>query len=471
MRVVQVQSQIFVLEQRRRSGSHGWYKGNATDAGKSTRIPSAEASIIAGAYTCMAMCWSGVFDCMTQNYYAPKVHKNNPTGPETGSERVARGGAWYFGQHTCRSAKRLGMEPDSGMPGNMIGFRVVLDETKNEVFDRVFAQNATDSVHSSAPLESVSPKKTSEEQKLNPEQTVLKKICSLFYSDSYETFGCGCLSIIWLFVTLGFVFRQLGAEWWVLTAALAAYAFARPLLLRLAYTADDFNIRHSDKVFRELKGEAVTMALAAISIVSLPLMIAVSWFFAVPMLASFIGVGIWLRGREEEKSSPSKIIAAIQELPENLRDSVETIAHINTASAAIRDGIISMDEARSFSVLDDFLKRVEFLRSRTCPCCGVTDENRELTNACCFYDRSDLFHDPTLFACRNMVCNNCIVALDTKPVIYMCVSCHMKVAGCIKCRTYYKDRLALYSCAGCDNIFVRSVSRAIICRTQTIVYT
>lgn len=48
----------------------------------------------------------------------------DPQGPSTGSYRVFRGGSWFGGARTCRSASRGSFNPNSG--GFSIGFRVVL---------------------------------------------------------------------------------------------------------------------------------------------------------------------------------------------------------------------------------------------------------------------------------------------------------------------------------------------------------
>jgi formylglycine-generating enzyme required for sulfatase activity len=47
----------------------------------------------------------------------------DPTGPVTGNERVVRGGSWYSGSETCRSANRGLRFPDSA--DDLVGFRVV----------------------------------------------------------------------------------------------------------------------------------------------------------------------------------------------------------------------------------------------------------------------------------------------------------------------------------------------------------
>jgi formylglycine-generating enzyme required for sulfatase activity len=48
----------------------------------------------------------------------------DPQGPGTGSNRVARGGFWYFIARLCRSAFRDYGDPDYGSGG--LGFRAVL---------------------------------------------------------------------------------------------------------------------------------------------------------------------------------------------------------------------------------------------------------------------------------------------------------------------------------------------------------
>jgi sulfatase modifying factor 1 len=50
----------------------------------------------------------------------------NPTGPETGTLRVARGGCWYFTGTYCTVAYRYNVEPN--IQSFLIGFRVVSDK-------------------------------------------------------------------------------------------------------------------------------------------------------------------------------------------------------------------------------------------------------------------------------------------------------------------------------------------------------
>ncbi len=62
-----------------------------------------------------------------ESNYADDYYKmsprENPSGPETGSERVIRGGSWGFTAENCRSASRY-TDPTSER-GDNLGFRLV----------------------------------------------------------------------------------------------------------------------------------------------------------------------------------------------------------------------------------------------------------------------------------------------------------------------------------------------------------
>ncbi|MDH4240990.1 MAG: formylglycine-generating enzyme family protein [Phycisphaerae bacterium] len=55
----------------------------------------------------------------------PQGPVTDPHGPDSGSDRVRRGGSWFSFPGFCRSAEREGNPPD--FRGNYFGFRVVLD--------------------------------------------------------------------------------------------------------------------------------------------------------------------------------------------------------------------------------------------------------------------------------------------------------------------------------------------------------
>jgi len=64
----------------------------------------------------------------TLDWYDPGFYQNspreNPQGPETGSEKVVRGGSWANGADLVRSANRSSENPESKL--NILGFRLAL---------------------------------------------------------------------------------------------------------------------------------------------------------------------------------------------------------------------------------------------------------------------------------------------------------------------------------------------------------
>lgn len=64
------------------------------------------------------------FDWYDNGYYAasPRV---NPTGPETGAQRVWRGGSWLLEERSCRAASRNWYPPEEAK--EFLGFRVARD--------------------------------------------------------------------------------------------------------------------------------------------------------------------------------------------------------------------------------------------------------------------------------------------------------------------------------------------------------
>ncbi len=64
-----------------------------------------------------------------QDWYDPGFYRDSPNqspqGPESGSERVVRGGSWANGADLVRSANRSSEKPESKL--NILGFRLALD--------------------------------------------------------------------------------------------------------------------------------------------------------------------------------------------------------------------------------------------------------------------------------------------------------------------------------------------------------
>ncbi|HEX9971249.1 MAG TPA: SUMF1/EgtB/PvdO family nonheme iron enzyme [bacterium] len=68
--------------------------------------------------------WEWCQDWFDENYYQTSPAKN-PTGPETGTARLLRGGSWLFDVRGCRSSSRLRYDPVFWY--DYLGFRVVQD--------------------------------------------------------------------------------------------------------------------------------------------------------------------------------------------------------------------------------------------------------------------------------------------------------------------------------------------------------
>jgi len=72
--------------------------------------------------------WEWCADWFAPDYYA-RSPKDNPKGPDSGAERVLRGGSWMCSENYCtgyRAAARNQTAPDSGL--NNLGFRCVKDK-------------------------------------------------------------------------------------------------------------------------------------------------------------------------------------------------------------------------------------------------------------------------------------------------------------------------------------------------------
>jgi formylglycine-generating enzyme required for sulfatase activity len=72
--------------------------------------------------------WEWCHDWYDAGYYAQSPAEN-PRGPESGKERVLRGGSWYHPSELSRPANRDKLRPDISQAS--IGFRVVM-QSKTE---------------------------------------------------------------------------------------------------------------------------------------------------------------------------------------------------------------------------------------------------------------------------------------------------------------------------------------------------
>ena len=77
-----------------------------------------------GLYDIHGNVWEWVQDWYGADYYASSPSMD-PKGPDSGAERVVRGGSWHITGNGWRSAFRRDYDPD--YRGISIGFRVVMD--------------------------------------------------------------------------------------------------------------------------------------------------------------------------------------------------------------------------------------------------------------------------------------------------------------------------------------------------------
>ena len=99
--------------------SVGWYDGNSDEM---THPVGQKQPNAWGLYDMHGNVWEWCLDWYEEDY--PTSAVTDPTGPDTGSKRIIRGGTWYYYAIICRSAYRNYSTPDYS--DNDYGFRVAL---------------------------------------------------------------------------------------------------------------------------------------------------------------------------------------------------------------------------------------------------------------------------------------------------------------------------------------------------------
>ena len=107
-------------------GAYGWFLENAREIGiKHAQPAGGKKPNQFGLHDMHGNVWEW---CQDRFGLYPSGDVTDPTGSESGPDRVCRGGSWYSTSDGCRSAYRLRKEPDFRI--DRLGFRVVRNSVK-----------------------------------------------------------------------------------------------------------------------------------------------------------------------------------------------------------------------------------------------------------------------------------------------------------------------------------------------------
>ena len=104
-----------------RLGDYAWYMENSD--GRTHQVGQKTANAW-GLYDMHGNVWEWCADWYDSDEYYANSPMDDPTGPKVASERVSRGGGWYYSARNCRSAGRAGSTP--GGRSDSLGLRVCL---------------------------------------------------------------------------------------------------------------------------------------------------------------------------------------------------------------------------------------------------------------------------------------------------------------------------------------------------------
>ena len=98
-----------------------YYESGDKDGYKNTAPVGSFSANALGLHDMSGNVWEWCWDWYDSDYYGQSTDQN-PKGPDTGSDRVLRGGSWYFNPAVLHCANRFKVDPDR-RDGN-IGFRL-----------------------------------------------------------------------------------------------------------------------------------------------------------------------------------------------------------------------------------------------------------------------------------------------------------------------------------------------------------